>query len=213
MFCSLECKRPELMDVIFLVDGSGVADNENFQLMKRFLGAVVKKADVGQKRVRFGTIIYSDQPKSEFTLNQYISKDKVLEAISEMHSPGGRRNTAQALKSALSYFVAAHGGRRSQHVPQVLCLITDGPVADSAELTKWTEDLEGSEVNMFAIGMAGASEAELTRITGNHERAFYVDNYEAFRMLYKPITQQLCNLTKPGKAIPHQNKPNSKKLM
>ncbi|TSV02093.1 Collagen alpha-6(VI) chain [Bagarius yarrelli] len=195
--CNTECKRPELMDVIFLVDGSGGADSANFQLMKKFLQAVVKKADVGQRRVRFGTIIYSDQAKSEFTLNQYINKDKVLKAISGMHSPGGRRNTAQALKSALSYFAAVHGGRRSQHVPQVLCLITDGPVADSAGLTKWPEDLLGSEVNMFAIGMAGASEAELTRITGNTERAFYVDNYDAFKMLYKPISQQLCNLTKP----------------
>lgn len=193
------------MDVIFLVDGSGDANNPNFQLMKRLLGAVVKKADVGEKRVRFGAILYSDQPKPEFSLNQYGSKDRVLEAISEMHAPGGRRNTAQALKSALSYFAAAHGGRRSQHVPQVLCLITDGPVADYAGLTKWPEDLASSEVNMFAVGMAGANEAELTRITGNHERAFYVDNYEAFKMLYKPITQQLCNLTKPGKAIPHQS--------
>lgn len=195
------------MDVIFLVDGSGDADNANFQLMKRFLRAVVKKADVGQKRVRFGAIVYSDQTKSEFSLNQYVSRDKVLEAISQMHAPGGRRNTAQALKSALSYFAAAHGGRRSQHVPQVLCLITDGPVADSAGLTKWPEDLTSSEVNMFAIGMAEAKEAELTRITGNNERAFYVDNYEAFKMLNKPITQQLCNLTKSGKAIPHQSEP------
>ncbi|GAA6096982.1 collagen alpha-4(VI) chain isoform X1 [Tachysurus ichikawai] len=195
--CNTECKRPELIDVIFLVDGSNSDDGANFQLKKRLMGAVVKKADVGQKRVRFGAIVYSDQPKSEFTLNQYISKDKVLEAISGLHAPGGKRNTAQALKSALSYFAAAHGGRRSRHVPQVLCLITDGPVADVAGLARWPDDLSGSEVNMFAIGTAGASEAELTRITGNNERAFYVDNYEAFKTLYKPITQQLCNLTKP----------------
>lgn len=200
------------MDVIFLVDGSGGADNANFQLMKKFLGTVVKKADVGQKRVRFGAIVYSDQSKPEFSLNQYVSKDKLLEAISVMHAPGGRRNTAQALKSSLSYFAAAHGGRRSQHVPQVLCLITDGPVADPAGLTKWPEDLAGSEVNMFAIGMAKANEAELTRITGNSERAFYVDNYDAFKMLYKPITQQLCNLTKPGKTILHESEPKYKNL-
>lgn len=197
------------MDVIFLVDGSGGADEANFQLMKRFLEAVVKKADVGQKRVRFGAIVYSDGPKSEFTLNQYVSKDTILEAISEMHAPGGRRNTAQALKYALTYFSAAHGGRRSQHVPQVLCLITNGPIADSAGLAKWPEDLAGSEVNMFAIGVAEANEAELTRITGSNKRAFYVDDYESFRSLYKPITQQLCNLTKPGKAIWHQMNPST----
>lgn len=209
----LECKRPELMDVIFVVDGSGGDNSGYFQLMKKFLGTVVKKADVGKDRVRFGAVVYSDRPKSDFTLNQYNSKDKVLEAISRIHAPGGKRNTAQALKSALSYFGAEYGGRRSQHVPQVLCLITDGPVADSAGLTKWPEDLAGSAVNMFAIGVAGANEAELTRMTGNNERAFYVDNYEAFRNLYKPITQQLCNLTKSGKAITHQRGPKYQSLM
>lgn len=186
------------MDVIFLVDGSS-GDNTNFQMMKRLIGAVVKKADVGEKSVRFGVIVYSNQPKSEFALNQYISKVKVLEAISELHAPGGKRNTAQALRSALSYFAEAHGGRRSKDVPQVLCLITDGLVADSATLARWPEDLLDSKIVMFAIGMAGASKAELSRITGNSERAYYVDNYEAFKALYKPISQQLCNLTKSGK--------------
>ncbi|KAI5108436.1 collagen alpha-6(VI) chain [Silurus meridionalis] len=195
--CNTECKRPELMDVIFLVDGSGSPENQNFQLMKKLIGAVVKKADVGEKRVRFGVIVYSDQSKSVINLNQYNSKEKVLEAISQIHAPGGRRNTAQALKSALSYFAAVHGGRRTNHVPQVLCLITDGPVADYAGLATWSEDLASSEINMFAVGIADAKESELTRIASNTERAYYVDNYEAFKMLYKPISQQLCNLTKP----------------
>ncbi|KAI5611694.1 collagen alpha-6(VI) chain, partial [Silurus asotus] len=195
--CNTECKRPELMDVIFLVDGSGSPENQNFQLMKKLMGAVVKNADVGEKRVRFGVIVYSDQYKSVINLNQYNSKEKVLEAISQIHAPGGRRNTAKALKSALPYFAAVHGGRRTNHVPQVLCLITDGPVADYAGLATWSEDLASSEINMFAVGIADAKEGELTRITSNTERAYYVDNYEAFKMLHKPISQQLCNLTKP----------------
>ncbi|XP_036431055.1 LOW QUALITY PROTEIN: collagen alpha-4(VI) chain [Colossoma macropomum] len=194
--CNTDCQRPELVDIIFLVDGAGSVDKATFQGIKTFMETVVAKTEVGEKRVRFGVIVYSDKPQSDFTLNQYYSKAEVLKAISELRSLGGHRNTAQALKYALSYFSAAHGGRRAQHVPQVLFLITDGPVADSFG-PDWPEVLSASEVNMFAIGVGEAREAELRRITGNNQRAFYVDNFQALETLCKPITHQLCNLTKP----------------
>ncbi|KAI4876762.1 hypothetical protein NFI96_017996, partial [Prochilodus magdalenae] len=195
--CNTECKRPELVDIIFLVDGAGSIDKATFQAMKIFMEAVVTKTEVGEKRVRFGVIVYADRPQSDFTLNRYYSKAEVLRAISELRPLGGRRNTAQALKYALPYFSATHGGRRTQHVPQVLFLVTDGPVADSSGLADWPGVLAGSEVNMFAIGVAGAREAELRGIAGSSQRAFYVDNFQDLETLCKPITQQLCNLTKP----------------
>uniref|UniRef100_A0A4W4FJP8 Collagen, type VI, alpha 4b n=1 Tax=Electrophorus electricus TaxID=8005 RepID=A0A4W4FJP8_ELEEL len=195
--CNTECKRPELVDIIFLVDVAGSINKESFQSMKSFMETLVSKSEVGAKRVRIGTITYADQPQSEFTLIQYSSKAEVLKSISELRSLGGRRNTAQALKYSLSYFAAGHGGRRAQNIPQVLLLITDGPVADTYDLTDWPVDLKDSEVNMFAIGVAGAREDELRSITLNNQRAFYVDTYQDLEALYKPITQELCNLTKP----------------
>ncbi|XP_049337395.1 collagen alpha-4(VI) chain isoform X2 [Astyanax mexicanus] len=197
MICNTECKRPELIDIIFLVDGAGAINKETFQDIKIFMETVVTKTEVGEKRVRFGLVIYADRAQSVFTLNQYYKKSEVLEAISKLRTIGGRRNTAQALKSTLPYFSAAYGGRRAQHVPQVLFLITEGPVADSFSLADWPANLAASEVNMFAVGVAGAREAELRRIAGNNQRAFYVDTYSQLETLCKPITQQLCNLTKP----------------
>ncbi|XP_062851497.1 collagen alpha-4(VI) chain [Trichomycterus rosablanca] len=195
--CNTGCKSPKLLDVIFVVDGSGSIVKQHFQMMKRFMETVVKKAEVGEKRVRFGVINYSDRARSEFQLKQYFSQAKVREAISEVHALGGIRNTVQALEYSLSYFKETHGGRRAKHVPQVLCLITDGPAADFAGITRWHTELKDSEVNMFAVGLGEASKAELTEITQNDQRVFHVDTYEAFQMLYKPITQQLCKLTKP----------------
>ncbi|XP_066535724.1 collagen alpha-6(VI) chain [Hoplias malabaricus] len=194
--CNTECKRPELLDIIFLVDGAGSIAKETFQSIKTFMETVVTKTEFGEKRVRFGVIVYSDRPQMEFTLNQYYSKADVLKAISELQSLGGRRNTAQALKYALSYFSAAHGGRHFKEVPQVLLLITDGPVADSFGLGNWPGLLAGSGVNMFAIGVAGAREADLQTIARDNQRVFYVDNFQALETLSKPITQQLCPISK-----------------
>lgn len=184
--------------MIFVVDGSGSIDKQSFQMMKRFMGTVVKKAEVGEKRVRFGVITYSDRAQSEFQLNQYFSQAEVLRAVSVLNALGGIRNTIQALEYSLLYFKDTYGGRRVKNVPQVLCLITDGPAADADRIPKWQTELTDSEVNMFAIGLGEARKDELISITQKDQRVFYANTYEAFQMLYKPITQQLCKLTKPG---------------
>ncbi|XP_051503354.1 collagen alpha-6(VI) chain [Myxocyprinus asiaticus] len=195
--CNTECKRPELMDVIFLVDASGRPNKDAFQEMKSLMINLVSKSEVGQKRVRFGTIVYSKSPHSEFTLNQYYSKTAIQKAISNLKCSGGSRNTAQALQYALSYFSVVHGGRRARNIPQVLFLITDGLVEDPAGLAKWPESLAASEINLFAIGTAGAQEDELRTIAGSKGRVLYVDNYNDLNGLQKTITRELCNLTKP----------------
>ncbi|XP_073729648.1 collagen alpha-6(VI) chain isoform X2 [Misgurnus anguillicaudatus] len=195
--CNTECKRPELMDVIFLVDAAGSPNKNGFQEMKSFMSNVVSKSEVGKKRVRFGTIVYSDVPRSEFTLNQYDRQDEVQGAILNLIASGGSRNTAQALKYALTYFTDVHGGRRAKNVPQVLFLITDGQVKDPYNLADWSQTLPESEVNVIAIGTAGAQEAELKMIAGDRGQVHYVNDYQALNGLQAQIKNELCNLTKP----------------
>lgn len=186
------------MDVIFLLDAAGTPNKNGFLEMKTFMSNVVSKSEVGEKRVRFGAIVYSSNPHSDFTLNQYYKQTDVQRAILSLKASGGIRNTAQALRYALTYFGQDHGGRRAKNVPQVLFLITDGQVDDPAGLEKWNGLLAASEVNLFAIGAAGAREAELKTIAGSRGKVLYVNDYQALTGLQKQITRELCNLTKPG---------------
>ncbi|KAI7805487.1 putative collagen alpha-6VI chain-like [Triplophysa rosa] len=195
--CNTECKRPELMDVIFLLDAAGTPNKTGFLEMKTFMSNVVRKSELGEKRVRFGAIVYSSTPHSEFTLNQYYKQADVERAVSSLKASGGSRNTAQALRYALTYFSQDHGGRRAKNVPQVLFLITDGQVDDPAGLEKWDGLLVASEVNLFAIGAAGAREVELRTIAGSRGKVLYVNDYHGLTGLQKQITRELCNLTKP----------------
>ncbi|KAA0718315.1 Collagen alpha-6(VI) chain [Triplophysa tibetana] len=152
----------------------------------------------GERRVRFGLIVYSNTPHSEFTLNQYYKQADVERAVSNIKASGGSRNTAQALMYALNYFSQDHGGRRAKNVPQVLFLITDGQMDDPAGLEKWNDLLANSEVNLFAIGAAGAREAELSTIAeGSRGKVLYVNDYQGLSGLQQQITRELCNLTKP----------------
>ncbi|KAL0178571.1 hypothetical protein M9458_027465, partial [Cirrhinus mrigala] len=126
----------------------------------------VSKSVVGEKRVRFGVVTYSDNPRLEFTLERYYSQFDVLRVISNLKASGGTRNTAQALSYTLSYFEEIHGGR-AKKIPQVLFLITDGKVNDLSGLATWTESLAKSEVNFFAIGTEDADAEQLKQLVGN----------------------------------------------
>lgn len=167
--------------------------------MIHLMSHVVGKSVVGEKRVRFGAITYSNSPQSEFTLKEYTSQADVLRAISNLRSSGGRRNTARALDYALSCFDITHGGRRTQKVPQVLILITDGKVNDLSGLDTWLKSLANSEVNFFAIGTEDADEVQLREMAGEKGRVHYADTYLGLHGLQKIISRELCNLTKPSK--------------
>uniref|UniRef100_A0A671KQA9 Si:ch211-62a1.3 n=1 Tax=Sinocyclocheilus anshuiensis TaxID=1608454 RepID=A0A671KQA9_9TELE len=188
---------PELIDIIFLVDTSGSPSKDGFQEMINLMKYTVSKSVVGEKRVRFGAVTYSNNPRSEFTLNKYYSQTDILRVISNLKASGGTRNTAQALNYALSYFGDTHGGRRAKNVPQVLFLITDGKVNDLSGLATWPESLTNSEVNFFAIGTEDADEQQLKEMVENKGRVHYANTYQDLRGLQKRITQELCNLTKP----------------
>uniref|UniRef100_A0A672LBJ1 VWFA domain-containing protein n=1 Tax=Sinocyclocheilus grahami TaxID=75366 RepID=A0A672LBJ1_SINGR len=192
-----ECKTPELIDIIFLMDASGSPNKDGFQEMINLMKYTVSKSVVGEKRVRFGAVTYSNNPHSEFTLKQYYSQTDILRVISNLKTSGGSRNTVRALNYTLSYFGGTHGGRRAKNVPQVLFLITDGKVNDLSGLATWPESLANSEVNFFAIGTEDADAEQLKEMVGKKGTVHYAKTYQDLHGLQKRITQELCDLTKP----------------
>ncbi|XP_008296192.1 collagen alpha-6(VI) chain isoform X2 [Stegastes partitus] len=193
-----DCKKTEKADIIFLVDGSTSITLAKFRNMQRFMESMVNQTTVGKDLTRFGVILYSNDPKSVFTLNQYSSKKEVVKAISNLRSPFGDTYTGKALAYSLQFFDAQHGGRAALQVPQILMVITDGDATDRNSLVAPSVALRDHGVSVFSIGVEGANMTQLEIMAGyDRSKVFYVDNFEALETLYKNITQVLCNSTKP----------------
>lgn len=47
-FRFLECKRIEVLDVVFVIDSFGSIDYDEYNIMKDFMIDLVKKVDVGK---------------------------------------------------------------------------------------------------------------------------------------------------------------------
>ncbi|XP_059372839.1 collagen alpha-6(VI) chain-like [Carassius carassius] len=190
--CNTECKMKTIIDIIFLVDASGSFNKDGFQEIMNLIKYIVRKSAVGEKRVRFGAITYSDNPQLEFTLNQYYSQTDILRVISNLKASGGSRNTARALMYTLNYFDKKHGGRREENVPQALFLITDGKANDIDSLGNWLVTLAASNVTFFAIGIKEADKTQLNQTVGYEGTMHYANNYKDLCGLQTQVAQEIC---------------------
>lgn len=165
------------------------------------MASVVNQTTVGKDLTRFGVILYSDTPKSSFTLNEIYSKGKVLEALQQLVQPGGGTHTGAALAYSLSYFNAEHGGRKE--MPQILMVITDGEARDSDRLKAESDALRQNGITVISIGVQDAKRDELeTMAGGDTSKVFFVDNFKDLETLYQNISSVFCNSTKRGKSVP-----------
>uniref|UniRef100_A0A3B4GFE4 VWFA domain-containing protein n=1 Tax=Pundamilia nyererei TaxID=303518 RepID=A0A3B4GFE4_9CICH len=175
-------------------------NKEQFKSMHTFMASVVNQTTVGKDLTRFGVILYSDTPKTSFTLNKIYSKGKLLEALQQLVQPQGGTYTGAALAYSLPYFNAEHGGRKEIGVPQILMVITDGAATDSKRLKAESDALRQNGITVISIGVKGANRDELkTMAGGDTSKVFFVDNFEDLETLYKNISSVLCNNTKRGK--------------
>ncbi|TSK16118.1 Collagen alpha-6(VI) chain [Bagarius yarrelli] len=192
-----DCQKSQVADVVFLVDDSTSISNDSFKSMKSFMNSVVNSTPVGKDRVRFCTILYSDEAKVKFSLNQYDSKREVRDAINNLVHHSGNTYTAKALHYSLDYFSKANGGRGEEGVPQMLFVITDGEATDTNDLPKAAEVLHKYGVSVYGIGVAEAKTNELEIITKDTKKIFMVDDFEALKTLQLNISKVICNNTKP----------------
>uniref|UniRef100_A0A3P8RUI4 Collagen type VI alpha 3 chain n=1 Tax=Amphiprion percula TaxID=161767 RepID=A0A3P8RUI4_AMPPE len=167
----------EKRDVVFLIDGTTAMRSE-FNSIREMIRRVVEKLDIGLDKVRVSVVQYSDEPKTEFLLNELSSKNEVRQAVMRLRSKGGNRlNTGQAIDFVgRNIYQRAAGSRIEDGVPQFLILVTGGKSAD--DVSAPAEQLKRNQVAPLAIGSRNADPDELRQISLKPELAYTVDNFQ-----------------------------------
>uniref|UniRef100_A0A8D0CSM8 VWFA domain-containing protein n=1 Tax=Sander lucioperca TaxID=283035 RepID=A0A8D0CSM8_SANLU len=164
-------------DIIFLVDSSKSIDDTEYGSMRIFMESIVKQTTVGKDKTRFGLISYSDLPQHHFSLHDYDSRRKVLEALPKQKPTEGDTHTGEALQFSLQYFSAANGGRKALKVPQILMVITDGAATNPYILEEHSDALRANGIIVISVGGAGTDE----------ENYCMPDNLRTTRGTYSPF--------------------------
>lgn len=163
---------------MFLIDGTTAVRSE-FPSIREMIRRVVDQLDVGLDQVRVSVVQYSDDPKLEFLLNEYSTKEEVRQAVSKLRSKGGiRLNTGLALEwVSRNIYQRSAGSRIEDGVPQFLILVTGGRSTD--DVSSPADQLKRNRVAPLAIGSRNADPTELREISLRPELVYTVDSFQS----------------------------------
>lgn len=195
----LECKRIEVLDVVFVIDSSGSIDSNEYNIMKNFMIDLVKKANVGKNQVQFGALKYADDPEVLFYLDDLGTKSEVISVLQNDQPMGGNTYTAEALGFSDHMFSEARGSRLHQGVPQVLIVITDGESNDADKLNATAKALRDKGILVLAVGIAGANPVELLAMAGSSDKYFFVKTFGGLKGIFSNVSDSVCDSSQVGK--------------
>uniref|UniRef100_A0A8C9XIA2 Uncharacterized protein n=1 Tax=Sander lucioperca TaxID=283035 RepID=A0A8C9XIA2_SANLU len=156
-----ECDSDAAADIMLLVDGSWSIGRTNFRRVRDFLEGLMTPFHIGPDHIQIGLTQYSGDPRTEWQLNNFTTKDQLLEAVRNFRYKGGNTFTGQALLHVMEENMRAKAGARSD-TPFFLVLLTDGKSQDDAIAA--ANRLKNAGVEIIAVGVKNADEAELRQV-------------------------------------------------
>ncbi|XP_030268381.1 collagen alpha-1(XIV) chain isoform X3 [Sparus aurata] len=185
------CKAAKA-DLVFLIDGSWSIGDDNFLKIIRFLYSTTGALDrIGPDGTQVAIVQFSDDARTEFKLNSYNDKERLLDAINKISYKGGNTKTGRAIQHVKeNIFTAAAGLRRG--IPNVLVVLTDGRSQD--DVNKVSKEMQMAGYIVFALGFADADYGELVSIASkpSDRHVFFVDDLDAFKKIEEKLVTFVC---------------------
>uniref|UniRef100_A0A3Q1GZJ3 Collagen alpha-1(XII) chain n=1 Tax=Anabas testudineus TaxID=64144 RepID=A0A3Q1GZJ3_ANATE len=100
-----QCPVSAIADMVFLVDGSWSVGRSNFKYIRNFILAVAGAFQIGEEKTRVGVVQYSSDSRTEFNLNEHLTRPALLRAISSLPYKGGDTKTGTSRSRALNYLL------------------------------------------------------------------------------------------------------------
>lgn len=181
-------------DFVFLVDGSNYVGSVNLPYVRDLIVNVVNQLDVRPDRVQIGLLQFAEDPKIEFYLNSYSSREDVVNKINQLSLLGGTvLNTGKALEYALkNMFKPSTGSRRREGVQQVLVLITGGPTQD--EVKNVADRLALGGVLTFTVGAGQADEDMMRSVAFVPDLAYHESSFSYLPALAERMLPSLTTV-------------------
>ncbi|KAM8863642.1 collagen alpha-1(XX) chain-like isoform 2-T2 [Spinachia spinachia] len=186
-----ECDSLAAADIVLLVDGSWSIGRTNFRRVRDFLEGLMTPFHIGPDHVQIGLTQYSGDPRTEWQLNNFTTKDQLLEAVRNFRYKGGNTFTGQALLHVMEDNMRAEAGARSG-APFFLVLLTDGKSQDDAIAA--ANRLKNAGVEIIAVGVKNADEAELRQVASEPVdlNVYNVNDFPLLSKLVGRLVHILC---------------------
>ncbi|XP_053575131.1 collagen alpha-1(VII) chain-like [Bombina bombina] len=182
-------------DLVFLVDESSSIGPSNFLKVKDFLYRIVSYfPKIGPQGTQIAIAQYSEEPRTEFHLNEHKDRNSALKAIRSMHYYGGNTKTGRGIGHVIKEMFQASKGMRPSS-PRTLVLITDGKSQDSVLQPARVAHMLG--IRMIGVGVAAADMDELRSMLMNRnlENIFFASTFDDLTLIVRELIETICTET------------------
>ncbi|XP_011789030.1 PREDICTED: integrin alpha-D isoform X1 [Colobus angolensis palliatus] len=190
-----ECPHQE-MDIVFLIDGSGSINQNDFNQMKGFVQAVMDQFE-GTDTL-FALMQYSNHLKIHFTFTQFRTSRSQQSLVDPITQLKGLTFTATGILQVVTQlFHQKNGARKS--AKKILIVITDGQkYKDPLEYRDVIPQAEKAGIIRYAIGVGHAFQEPTARQELNtigsappQDHVFKVDNFAALGSIQKQLQEKI----------------------
>uniref|UniRef100_A0A672GYF0 VWFA domain-containing protein n=1 Tax=Salarias fasciatus TaxID=181472 RepID=A0A672GYF0_SALFA len=137
------------MDIVIVLDGSNSI--YPWKPMTDFLEKLIPSLDIGPRNTQVSVIQYAVDPKFEFRLNAFETKEEMIAAAANIKQMYGQStNTFHAIQYARS---VPHGGRPG--AAKVMVVVTDGESHDESIRSAVLAECEKKGITRFGIAVLG----------------------------------------------------------
>ncbi|KAG9476083.1 hypothetical protein GDO78_002913 [Eleutherodactylus coqui] len=162
-----------------------------FAQIKLFVSEIIEELDIGINKYRVGLAQFSGITQTEFLLNTFDTKQKVLDHIRTIAFRGGPLNTGRALDYLrTTYFVEEAGSRINQGTPQFAVVIVSAKSKDSA--SRHAAELKKSGVTIISIGIQNSDSEEMEQIA-THPFVFRLKDLQGRRDIQQDVHEAIVN--------------------
>uniref|UniRef100_A0A803XXH8 VWFA domain-containing protein n=1 Tax=Meleagris gallopavo TaxID=9103 RepID=A0A803XXH8_MELGA len=142
-----------------VIDIVVVCDESNsiypWDAVRAFLKKFVQGLDIGINKTQVGLIQYANNPRVVFKLNEYRTKDDVVNATEKTFQQGGDlTNTFKAIDYARQHAFSAESGGRPT-ATKVMVVVTDGESHDGSNLKTVIGRCNEDNITRFGIAVLG----------------------------------------------------------
>lgn len=198
MFNPISSAGKGKLDVVFLLDGSGSIHYERFPKLLYFIGDIVNSLDIASDRTRVGMGYWSDNAHVNFYLDDYYTRENIIEAVMRTPFLGQKTHTSAALEMLYNTMFTRENGDRDD-ADNIAIVITDGNSNIQPEKTMdeaINAKVAGIRMMVVSVGKSFVNYRELEAIASIPEdkNMFNVDTYDDL----SKIVYQLVKATTDG---------------
>jgi Mg-chelatase subunit ChlD len=201
-----------MLDVVLILDSSGSIQWERMKYVRNFSIEVVNQFYIATDATRVGAVYFSTSATVAFTLDQYSTKQDIVQALQSIPFIGDRTNLADAQRMARTGILGGAGNRADAW--NLVIIMTDGKANIEVNQTipenilLKNVDRAKTVVITVSVGAPGFVDFNMLNILASAPAYRHILSTTKFSWLYNltyPVVEATCNENNECLSSPCQN--------